>query len=281
MGYLGQRMGAYAEYVCMPEGGTLEIGACALQIGEGEVQGLPAGRYLRLQFRDRGVGIDRAHLSRIFDPYFSTKEMDAVKGRGLGLAVSFSIVGNHGGTITADSTVAEGTTISVYLPASKRLPDDEVPEAGGQPSPVAESAEPAAGLEPGPESIPAGPPKGLVLVMDDEPLVLGMAGAVLRRLGYAATLARSGAEAVVQYQIALDAGRRFDAVILDLTVPGGPGGPETLARLRDIDPAVEAALSSGHIDHPAVTDWAGAGFAAFIAKPYSIKAFEEALAQLL
>jgi CheY-like chemotaxis protein len=108
-----------------------------------------------------------------------------------------------------------------------------------------------------------------------------MAGAVLRRLGYAATLARSGAEAVVQYQIALDAGRRFDAVILDLTVPGGPGGPETLARLREIDPAVQAALSSGHIDHPAVADWAGAGFAAFIAKPYSIKAFEEALARLL
>jgi DNA-binding NtrC family response regulator len=123
--------------------------------------------------------------------------------------------------------------------------------------------------------------KGRVLVMDDEPLVLEMSGAFLRRLGYAATLARSGAEAIVQYQIGLDSGRRFDAVILDLTVAGGSGGPETLARLREIDPAVRAALSSGHLDHPSVADWAGAGFAAFIAKPYSIKAFEEALARLL
>jgi DNA-binding NtrC family response regulator len=108
-----------------------------------------------------------------------------------------------------------------------------------------------------------------------------MAGAAVRRLGYAATLSRSGAEAIVQYQIGLDSGRRFDAVILDLTVPGGIGGPETLARLRQIDPGVRAALSSGYTDLPAVTDWAGAGFAAFIGKPYSLKAFEDLLAKLV
>jgi CheY-like chemotaxis protein len=117
--------------------------------------------------------------------------------------------------------------------------------------------------------------------MDDEPLVLEMAGAAVRQLGYAATLSRSGAEAIVQYQIGLDSGRRFDFVILDLTVPGGIGGPETVARLRQIDPGVRAALSSGYTDHPAITDWAGAGFAAFIAKPYSLKAFEELLAKLV
>jgi DNA-binding NtrC family response regulator len=104
---------------------------------------------------------------------------------------------------------------------------------------------------------------------------------VLRRLGYAATLSRSGDEAVVKYQVALDGGRRFDAVILDLTVPGGPGGVETLARLREIDPGVRAILSSGYTDHPAVTNWASAGFAAFIAKPYSLKALEELLASIL
>jgi CheY-like chemotaxis protein len=108
-----------------------------------------------------------------------------------------------------------------------------------------------------------------------------MAGAALRRLGYAATLCRSGAEAVVQYQIGLDSGRPFDAVILDLTVPGGLGGPETLARLREIDPRVRAALSSGYTNHPAVNGWADTGFSAFIAKPYSIKALEEMLAGLV
>jgi PAS domain S-box-containing protein len=265
----------------MPAGGTLQVCASALQVGEREVHGLQAGRYLCLQFRDRGSGIARAHLPLIFDPYFSTKEMDTVKGRGLGLAVSFSIVRNHGGTMTADSSVAEGTTISVYLPESRRAAETAGAESGGGSAPAAASAAPAAVPGALPELLPAGAAKGRVLVMDDEQLVLEMAGAVLRRLGYAATLARSAAEAVVQYQIGLDTGRRFDAVILDLTVAGGPGGTETLARLREIDPAVRAALSSGYVDHPAVADWPAAGFAAFIAKPYSIKSFEEALARLL
>jgi nitrogen-specific signal transduction histidine kinase len=274
----------------MPDGGTLRVSACALELAGGEVLGLAAGRYLRLDFRDSGSGIDSENLALIFDPYFSTKEMDAVKGRGLGLAVSFSIVRNHGGTMTADSAPAAGTTIAVFLPESTRAPEDEADAddagrgdggggAGVEPEPSTTSAVPASGPEL--ERPPDGPVRGRVLVMDDEPLVLEMSGAFLRRLGYAPTLARSGAEAIVQYQIGLDAGRRFNAVILDLTVAGGSGGPETLARLREIDPAVRAALSSGHHDHPAVADWAGAGFAAFIAKPYSIKAFEEALARLL
>jgi len=145
----------------------------------------------------------------------------------------------------------------------------------------AQLAPPRGDLTAGDDHIPDGLPRGRVLVMDDEPLVLEMAGAAMRRLGYEATLSRSGAEAIVKYQIGLDAGRRFDAVILDLTVPGGLGGPETLARLRQIDPGVRAALSSGYSEHPAVADWTGAGFAAFIAKPYSLKELEKLLASLL
>ena len=198
-----------------------------------------------------------------------------MKGRGLGLAVSFSIVRSHGGTISADSRVGEGTTVTVYLPETTRAIEEEDDEEEPAAPPAPETQEPES------ERLPEGPPRGRVLVLDDEPLVLEMAGAVLRRLGYAAKLCLSGAEAIVQYQIGLDTGRRFDAVILDLTVPGGPGGPETLARLRVIDPEVRAALSSGYTDHPAVANWAGAGFAAFIAKPYSLKAFEETLALLI
>jgi PAS domain S-box-containing protein len=266
----------------MPAGGALRVCAGALQLREDEIHELPAGRYLCLQFRDRGIGIDRANLSLIFDPYFSTKEMDTVKGRGLGLAVSFSIVRNHGGTMTADSSAAEGTTISVYLPESQRALEAAAAEdgSGAARAPAGTGATPLEGLESGPGDLPGGAAQGRVLVMDDEPLVLDMAGAVLHRLGYAATLAGSAAEAIVQYQLGLDAGRRFDAVILDLTVVGGPGGPETLARLREIDPGVRAALSSGYLDHPVVADWAGAGFEAFISKPYTVKSFAEALARL-
>ncbi len=271
----------------MPEGGTLKIHACAVPLAPGEIASLPAGNYLRLEFTDHGTGIAREHLNCIFDPYFSTKEMGTIKGRGLGLAVSYSIVHNHGGAITAASLIGEGTTITVYLPEATRAPDaDEDDECGDEdekdemePAPAAVSPVEPAKTEP--ERAPDLPMRGRVLIMDDEPLVLEMAAAAVRRLGYAATLSRSGAEAIVQYQIGLDSGRRFDAVILDLTVPGGIGGPETLARLRQIDPGVRAALSSGYTDHPAVTDWAGAGFAAFIAKPYSLKTIEELLVNLV
>jgi len=263
----------------MPGGGTLKVGACAILLARGEIAALPAGSYVRLEFTDHGTGIAQEHLNRIFDPYFSTKEMGAVKGRGLGLAVSYSIVHNHGGAITATSLIGEGTTIAVYLPETTRAAEDEDEEDEPDSARTAEETADSRELEP--EGLPEEPQRGRVLIMDDEPLVLEMAGAAVRRLGYAATLSRSGAEAIVQYQIGLDSGRRFDAVILDLTVPGGCGGPETLARLRQIDSRVRAALSSGYTDHPAVTDWAGAGFAAFIAKPYSLKAFEEVLASLV
>ena len=262
----------------MPGGGSLRVSGRAVRVEQNEVPGLAPGGYLRIAFSDSGSGIDRAHLSRIFDPYFSTKEMDSAKGRGLGLAVSFSIVRNHGGTITVDSVTGQGATVSIYLP-EMALPAAQ--QQAGEPVPPDERGSPAAVPEPQPERLPEIPLKGRVLVMDDEPLVLDMAGAFLLRLGYAPTLCGSGAEAVVEYQIGLESGRRFDGVILDLTVAGGPGGLETLARLRQIDPAVRAALSSGYVDHPAVAGWADAGFAAFIAKPYSLKAFEEALANLV
>ncbi|MHB8834445.1 MAG: PAS domain-containing hybrid sensor histidine kinase/response regulator [Candidatus Methylomirabilia bacterium] len=260
----------------MPGGGTLKVAAGVSLLAPGEIAALLAGRYLRLEFTDHGTGIAQENLDRIFDPYFSTKEMGTVKGRGLGLAVSYSIVLNHGGTITAVSVVGEGTTIAVYLPEATRAAEDEE-----EPDPAPATDETAASRELMPEEPPEEPRRGRVLIMDDEPLVLEMAGAAVRRLGYAATLSRSGAEAIVQYQIGLDSGKRFDAVILDLTVPGGLGGPETVARLRQIDPEVRAALSSGYTDHPAVTDWAGSGFAGFIAKPYSLKAFEDLLAKLV
>jgi two-component system, cell cycle sensor histidine kinase and response regulator CckA len=261
----------------MPGGGTLKVSVTAIRLARGEIAALPEGSYLRLEFADHGSGIAQEHLNRIFDPYFSTKEMGTVKGRGLGLAVSHSIVHNHGGAITAASLVGVGTTISVYLPETTRSADEEEDD---EPEPARATAEPAGSRELEPELPPGKAQRGRVLIMDDEPLVLDMAGAAVRRLGYAATLCRSGAEAIVQYQIGLDSDRRFDAVVLDLTVPGGAGGPETLARLRQIDPEVRAALSSGYTDHPSVANWASAGFAAFIAKPYSLKSFEELLATL-
>ena len=122
----------------MPGGGTLKVSACAVRLAPGEIAALPAGGYLRLEFADHGTGIAQEHLNRIFDPYFSTKEMGTVKGRGLGLAVSYSIVHNHGGAITAESLVGEGTMIAVYLPETTRAAEDDEEEED-EPEPAHES----------------------------------------------------------------------------------------------------------------------------------------------
>ena len=143
----------------MPGGGTLKVGAGAILLARGEIAALPAGRYLRLEFTDHGTGIAQEHLNRIFDPYFSTKEMGTVKGRGLGLAVSYSIVHNHGGAITAVSAIGEGTTIAVYLPESTRAAEEEDEDAD-EPEPARAADESADSRELEPELLPEEPPRG-------------------------------------------------------------------------------------------------------------------------
>jgi PAS domain S-box-containing protein len=258
----------------MPAGGTVAVRGQEVFLLAQEIPPLPAGRYVRFDFMDRGTGIDPENLHQIFDPYFSTKEMSTAKGRGLGLAVTYSIIRSHGGAITVDSSPGAGTTFSLFLPASEEgaEEDEEAPRPKAE-RPAAAHA-PAERHAADDESQPS---RGRVLVMDDEELVLEMAGAALRKMGYRVELCRAGAETIVRYQIALDAGKPFDAVILDLTIPGGMGGLETIRRLRDIDPRVSAAISSGYTNDPIATEYRAVGFKAFIAKPYSIKALEELL----
>ena len=263
----------------MPGGGTLKVSACAVQLAHGEVAGaprrrLPAPGVRRPRHRDR-PGAPQPHLRPVFlDQGDGHRQGARPRARGELLDRAQPRRHDHRGLAGRGGDDDRG------LPAGDDAGRRGRRRGRGRAAPRRAPPRRPRRRNCASERLPEAPPRGRVLVMDDEPLVLEMAGAALRRLGYAATLSRSGAEAIVQYQIGLDSGRRFDAVILDLTVPGGLGGPETLARLREIDPGVRAALSSGYTDHPAVTDWAGAGFAAFIAKPYSLKAFEELLATL-
>jgi CheY-like chemotaxis protein len=117
--------------------------------------------------------------------------------------------------------------------------------------------------------------------MDDEELVRAVTGELLRALGHEAAVAEEGAEAIVLYTAARDAGRPFDVVILDLTVRGGMGGEETLRRLREIDPAVKAVVSSGYSDDEIVASFRDHGFCAFLKKPYNIGELSRVLAKTL
>ncbi|HLE84057.1 MAG TPA: ATP-binding protein, partial [Thermoanaerobaculia bacterium] len=214
----------------------------------------PAGRYVHLRVTDRGAGIPPETLPRIFDPFFTTRE----GGSGLGLATAYSIVRQHGGAIRVDSTPGAGTAIELYLPASRR----RLTPAG----------------RPGP---PRRAGSGRVLVMDDQDPVRSVLESMLRHLGYETVGTRDGDEAIAVYRDALDRGEPFDVVILDLTVPGGKGGKQTLRDLLRLDPGVRAVASSGYADDPAVSGAGGNGFVAALPKPYSLPRLSEVLDEVV
>lgn len=119
--------------------------------------------------------------------------------------------------------------------------------------------------------------EGRILLMDDEEFVLEVGGELLSFLGFETVFARNGWEAIDLYQRAFGEGRPFTAVIMDLTVPGGMGGRETIKKLREIDPRVQAIVSSGYANDPVMVNFTEYGFAAVAAKPYKIETLSEIL----
>jgi CheY-like chemotaxis protein len=113
--------------------------------------------------------------------------------------------------------------------------------------------------------------RGRVLVMDDQEIVRGILCVMLLALGYETHAASDGAEAVESYTRAKDFGNPFDAVIIDLNIPGGMGGKETIGRLQEIDPGVKAIVLSGDRNDPAMENFSYFGFVGVLRKPYTIR----------
>jgi two-component system cell cycle sensor histidine kinase/response regulator CckA len=120
-----------------------------------------------------------------------------------------------------------------------------------------------------------------ILVMDDEEIIREVIGEMLRHCGYEADFAGDGVEAIEKYSLAMKSDTPFDAVIMDLTIPGGLGGIETIKRLREIDPAVRAIVSSGYSHDPVMSNFREYGFAGIILKPYRISELNEQLRIIL
>ncbi len=201
---------------------------------------LPTGNYITISFEDQGTGITDQDLPNIFDPYFTTK----TGASGLGLATAHSIIQQHQGHISVHSNVGQGTTFTVYLPSSY--------------SSVAID----------PQDIPKG--RGRILVMDDEQSILRMVEDALTQFGYEVKAAQDGQAAIDIFSEALASGKHFDAILLDLTIPGGMGGKETIEHLRKLDPHVKAIVTSGYSDDPVMSDFQTYGFQNILVKPYKI-----------
>ena len=237
----------------MPGGGRLTIRARNRDLEEGNGLELPAGPYVAIEFRDTGCGIAREHLDRIFDPYFTTK----AAGTGLGLSSVYAIVKNHDGVIRVETEPGAGTTFRIWIPARRtglRPSETQRPEVDALPK--------------------------RVLLMDDDDAVSTVCCRMLERIGCEVERAENGERALEMYERASEAGRRYDVVIMDLTIRGGMGGQEAIQRLLEFDPAACAVVSSGYSNDPVMSDHRQYGFRAVIRKPYDVAELREVLGGL-
>ena len=238
----------------MPGGGTISVLADNVMIGDSDRLPLEKGAYIKISIVDEGTGIPREHRSKIFDPYFTTKH----KGSGLGLTTTYSIVNRHNGYIDVESRLGAGSTFHLYLPVSSMKAAEEIPFA-----------------------VSAERMTGKILIMDDEIQVRTIIADMLEYLGNETEVASDGVEAIEIYRRALDSGKRFDAVIVDLTVPGGMGGKETIGKLLEIDPEVKAIVSSGYSHDPVISDYSQFGFVDYLTKPYHLNDLKNLINRVL
>lgn len=229
----------------MPFGGTVRILASNMDVDKNSSVPVRPGRYVKVAVTDHGSGIDPRFVTRIFDPYFTTKS----SASGLGLSIGYSIVKKHGGLLELEKTSSEGSTFAFYLPAT----DAEAPVS------ESDSLERVFNFN-----------SQRVLVMDDEAAIRDLTSELLTTMGYEVIAVPDGAEALKSYENAMRAGENFQAVILDATIRGGMGGVATIERLRDLDPNVSAIICSGYSDEAALAEFLSYGFRAALAKPFTV-----------
>ena len=234
----------------MPGGGTLSITAGTVADGERVPTVLDRGEYIHIAIADTGIGIPTGYLSRIFDPFYTTKP----KGHGLGLATCYSIVSKHDGTIEVESVPGKGTTFHLYFPVSyegvAELPASEnVMHTGA----------------------------GTVLVMDDEEVMRETIGDMLASMGYTPVFFVNGEEALDYFRKHFSPEECPAAMIFDLTIPGGMGGKEALDEVRLVTADLPVFVASGYADDPVMANPQKYGFSGSIEKPFRKSELEKLL----
>ncbi|MBV8899769.1 MAG: response regulator [Verrucomicrobia bacterium] len=243
----------------LPQGGTLRIAGRNVVASHDALPvelGAKAGaRFVRIDFSDNGPGIAPENLVRIFEPFFTTKPA----GQGLGLAVCYSIVRQHGGLLTVTSKPGAGSTFTLFLPSA----DGPVTPEESAPSPAVKAR------------------LARILLVEDEEPVRRLTTKLLASLGYRVTAADDGERAMQAYHEARTAGDEFDVVITDLTLRGGIGGREIAAAIRTANPEARVVVTSGFFDQPLLSEYCEYGFCGALRKPYLIQDLQSAVQKAL
>lgn len=230
----------------MPEGGTIEIRTGQANIGRTvkKYEEIEAGRYVTLAVSDNGIGIPEKDQGRIFEPFYTKKQMGR-SGTGLGLAVVWGTVQDHRGFLDMESVEGVGTTFTLYFPATQEAP-----------------ARSSAGLEPEAHRGRA----ETILVVDDIPEQRAIASEMLRQIGYVAEAVESGEAA-----LRLLEHRRVDLVILDMIMDPGMDGLDTYLEIQKTNPGQKVLIASGFSESERVLAAQKRGAGAYIRKPYSME----------
>lgn len=240
----------------MPGGGTVTITCENVISGIREILPFSAEqRLVKIRIHDSGIGIPQNMLEKIFDPYFSTK----AKGSGLGLAITQSIVNKHNGHISVESSPGEGSTFTIFLPASEQVTMQQ--------RELAEEIPPSS--------------QAKILIMDDEDIVRDVAKEMLTRLRHEVTLSTKGEEAIQLYKEGMKSGEPFDIVIMDLTIPGGMGGKDAAQEILRMDHKAKVIVSSGYSTDPVMANFKEYGFCAGIVKPFQLQDLSKVINNVL
>ena len=234
----------------MPDGGSYNVSLLQIDLENDSPLPLAPGKYICIDLQDTGMGVPEENISKIFDPFFSTKSF----GTGLGLTTSYSIVKRHFGHVEVNSKLGYGTRFSIYIPATHKTVEKEEKQV---------------------TEVMHG--NGKILLMDDDSAIREVAKLILERLGYTVTGTTKGEDAIAVYKEAMGTEREFDVVIMDLTIPGHMGGKDAIKELLKIDPNVCGIVSSGYSADPIMSDFESYGFSGVVEKPFRVEELSRAI----
>ncbi len=285
----------------MPSGGVIHISAENISVDPSRSGGstpslpLPRGTYVKITIRDEGVGISPENLEKIFDPFFSTK----ANGSGLGLSTAHNIIKRHGGYLTAESIPGQGSSFFIYLPVSPGNSSSGASAAAAKGAKAASSSSSLSVFLSSGEQIRSSASSpflqktvprertltyvsgGHVLIVDDQENIRQLLGKMLGIMNCVCEYASDGAEAIEKYKHAKNSGHPFDAVFMDLTIPGKMGGKEAIAILKKLDPGVRAVVASGYSNDPVMANFHEYGFVARLDKPFKVMDINDIMEKIL